>query len=470
MSTRKGGKQKAKATKVTRGTREQAVTAALRQSLTQEFLDVKFSVFSRRSACGSFVDKPRHVLANSSIVRAASSEILPPEGFSLFNFAEEQLLIDTYGYAADSDLEDEEDVLKLKPVEMQVAVTVHDEIMSPTSAELDITEVCRYRWGLPHYMTRVRQSPLPSLPGSSPTNEATRTSVSEEHDRFGRVVPVNDMAHKTWMALVFYLYTGEVVFALLKSQRQAKLMGLFGPPPCSPKSMYRLADKYGLSELKELAKEDIRSKLTPQNILEELFSDFASRYKEIYELEIDYFCEKCLRDTVSALPRWTGILARGELPHSGDMLATLIKKLATMSDGGVPAEVGVRGDAVAGAVNCHPVSTGPTESALAVDRPATTSIFSHVFSSPITRPAITTSTTVVPAPPAVATSAAVVPGPSPAVPGPPTVRRATARRTAPAASAQPVDSAFFRSTPSGDLLMPNSAGSSQTGPPPASGI
>lgn len=35
--------------------------------------------------------------------------------------------------------------------------------------------------------------------------------------------------------------------------------------------------QYGLADLKELAKNDILSKLSPANILPELFSDFASR-------------------------------------------------------------------------------------------------------------------------------------------------------------------------------------------------
>jgi len=44
---------------------------------------------------------------------------------------------------------------------------------------------------------------------------------------------------------MYYLYTGEIAFAPLRSQpgRTATFVGFYDPPPCSPKSMYRLACK-----------------------------------------------------------------------------------------------------------------------------------------------------------------------------------------------------------------------------------
>jgi hypothetical protein len=51
-----------------------------------------------------------------------------------------------------------------------------------------------------------------------------------------------------WQALLYYLYTDEIVFAPLRSQgnRTTRCCSLEGPPPCSPKSMYRLACKVRL--------------------------------------------------------------------------------------------------------------------------------------------------------------------------------------------------------------------------------
>ena len=75
------------------------------------------------------------------------------------------------------------------------------------------------------------------------------------HVRFAH--PVNSQLTKTsslhsWNALIFYLYTGEVAFNILRSQANVSLPAntkvsttqskAARPPACSPKSMYRLAD------------------------------------------------------------------------------------------------------------------------------------------------------------------------------------------------------------------------------------
>ncbi|KAH9938932.1 hypothetical protein B0H21DRAFT_52231 [Amylocystis lapponica] len=96
-------------------------------------------------------------------------------------------------------------------------------------------------------------------------------------------VPVNDMAFKTWQAFMFYATFGKVEFAPLLSQgpttRKEQVTWqteLPRPPRCSPKSMYRLADKYDILELKRLAKAGIEERLSEYNILQELFSPFTS--------------------------------------------------------------------------------------------------------------------------------------------------------------------------------------------------
>lgn len=92
------------------------------------------------------------------------------------------------------------------------------------------------------------------------------------------------------------------MFATLRSQQFTDQddEGITSPiPKCSPKSMYRLAMKvcmspiliiapcsltdtylslqYGNQELRVQAGTDIRSKLSTQNVLDELFSTFTSR-------------------------------------------------------------------------------------------------------------------------------------------------------------------------------------------------
>lgn len=49
-----------------------------------------------------------------------------------------------------------------------------------------------------------------------------------------------------WQALLYYLYTDELVFAPLRSQGSRPVSSIDGAPPCSPKSMYRLACKVRL--------------------------------------------------------------------------------------------------------------------------------------------------------------------------------------------------------------------------------
>lgn len=58
-----------------------------------------------------------------------------------------------------------------------------------------------------------------------------------------------------WKAFVYYLYTGKVEFSRLKSQKPAvqplaKTAQMSAcAPPCSPKSMYKLADEVSLRGL-----------------------------------------------------------------------------------------------------------------------------------------------------------------------------------------------------------------------------
>lgn len=58
-----------------------------------------------------------------------------------------------------------------------------------------------------------------------------------------------------WKAFVYYLYTGKVEFARLKSQKPvvqplAKTAQMSASaPPCSPKSMYKLADEVSVRGL-----------------------------------------------------------------------------------------------------------------------------------------------------------------------------------------------------------------------------
>lgn len=56
----------------------------------------------------------------------------------------------------------------------------------------------------------------------------------------------------------------------------------------SPKSVYRLARRFGLAELKKMASDAIEEQITPSNILVELFDLFTLRYPEIRKKRVAY--------------------------------------------------------------------------------------------------------------------------------------------------------------------------------------
>ncbi|EST08015.2 BTB/POZ-like protein [Kalmanozyma brasiliensis GHG001] len=60
------------------------------------------------------------------------------------------------------------------------------------------------------------------------------------------------------------------------------------PAPCSAKSMYRLADKLQIPDLKKRAQEELANNLTVGNIVWEAFSGFNSQFPAIRKMETDF--------------------------------------------------------------------------------------------------------------------------------------------------------------------------------------
>jgi len=144
-------------------------------------------------------------------------------------------------------------------------------------------------------------------------------------------------AVSTWKALMFYMYTNEVTFAPLTSQgaeeRKMKLVEALSlhshlPKPCSPKSLYSLADKLGLSSLRDLALKDVESKLNESNILTELFSKFTSLHKVVLTAETKFLL-KILHDEVNAKIVRDHILsmAEGKTLHGPEALMSIFVEL-----------------------------------------------------------------------------------------------------------------------------------------------
>ncbi|GHJ88399.1 hypothetical protein NliqN6_4801 [Naganishia liquefaciens] len=149
-------------------------------------------------------------------------------------------------------------------------------------------------------------------------------------------IVIRDAAYASWQALIFYLYSDEIVFAPLASSfiavepepngdhpgvrtserashnRTTSLPDRGGsgrtewikawmaeregrdewpenaPRPCSAKAIFRLADKLDLPSLRQRAFQHIVAQLTPQNIPYEVFSQFSATYEEVRKVEIAY--------------------------------------------------------------------------------------------------------------------------------------------------------------------------------------
>ncbi|KZT21113.1 hypothetical protein NEOLEDRAFT_1244832 [Neolentinus lepideus HHB14362 ss-1] len=235
---------------------------------TGSFVDTRFFAYSRHGLHGGAC-KPLPLFANSKILKERSSYF-------------ETLLSTTSGFS-----ESLQDAL----------IDYSDLSESPDSADFEKLEVPQTK--------DLQAAPL------------------------GRTVVVKDVAYKTLKALVMYLYTGKITFAPLRSS-QTSASNVQCEIQCSPKSMYRLADKLGIDEIKALALEAIRASISEDNILEESFSKFTSTYSEVQKMEVEILKRKCRTPLVIAgmdeLIR--GAVKEGELPHSDGVFTELFKYLA----------------------------------------------------------------------------------------------------------------------------------------------
>ncbi|KAF9785425.1 hypothetical protein BJ322DRAFT_829340 [Thelephora terrestris] len=287
-----------------------AATTALCEALNRgissgNLIDTKIILYSHRDSVGH-ISRPKPLYANSHVLRN-----VPYFKDLLFgNFAESQSKdfkeemdedgsAEIYGYLSDSDLEDDED------------------------------EKCSLKHS-----------------GGSETRLFDSLSVSgedkisheknEERVEEGKVVKIPDMAFITFQAFLMYLYTATIEFAPFGSEenRRSRSVEIVDPsdnkvPRPSPKSIYRLADKYDVPALKALALNRIRSELEKCDIVEESFSKFASRYAEIGSLYVDQLAHVWVGDSSDAtrvrVEEKLDSFAKGDLEHAAEMLSTLWK-------------------------------------------------------------------------------------------------------------------------------------------------
>ncbi|OSD03967.1 hypothetical protein PYCCODRAFT_1433868 [Trametes coccinea BRFM310] len=308
--------------------REDVLRAALLASASGRFFeDVKFHAFSRRGRDGS-VTTPLPVLANTSLLRKASSYF--DYLFANAGFAESALVdIDApypserpkvstdYDYDSDSDLEEDGDDEDDAVVDFRAQSNSEDT--TDTSGECSGRE--------PKQAVGHELDDQGRACNGNGAQDASPSSEVRPSRRRGRVVFLDGVAHKTWKAFVLYAYLGDVSFAPLRSEGKASppVVGIQQTPPCSPKSLYRLAERYDVESLKALCRQEIMKRLHPHNILQEVFSTFSSLYPAIQDLELEYLQhhinEQVIKDT---LPVWIAALARGQLPASSERVISAL--------------------------------------------------------------------------------------------------------------------------------------------------
>ncbi|KAI0088867.1 hypothetical protein BDY19DRAFT_152736 [Irpex rosettiformis] len=282
---------------------------ALEQSLTAgSFIDTKIYAFSRRRSTG-FVDKPLPIYASSRLLRANSTyfDNVFNAGFSESTltslrrgFPEDKAdFTGEYDYDSDSDLEDEVE-----------------------NSDYDIAE------------TRASQQTPDRVPAANgdTVRQTAPTNAGFMDEQRGWVIVIPDVAFSTLKAAIYFLYTGEVNFTpLCSSESRSSARNLGNGPKCSPKSIYRLADKLSLVDLKEKARANIALQLMPDTIVTELRSSLALMYDDVRDMIVEIACKPVHLPVVLTHTRsWIEELSTGDYPHEASILMALFQKVATL--------------------------------------------------------------------------------------------------------------------------------------------
>ncbi|KAH0827933.1 hypothetical protein J3R83DRAFT_3570 [Lanmaoa asiatica] len=266
--------------------------------------------------------------------------------------AGEILCPNDYDYELDSDCEDEDEDEASSPVELCASSPPHEPNVatlegqqSESSTESSGSSLSSFELeGVSDQGSVDYQSEeVIKAPGESP-NLFSATATDYEP-----AILIKFAAHRTWYAFLWYCYTGQLEFSKLKSQVESgaprfRVTHLEdGPPPCSPKSMYRLADLVDDKDLKAKALAAIKERMTEVNILDEMFSVFTSksvtphtlgrsltsmnRYPDVREVQLDvYMKHRASPGVKTAFLR--SISKFSSMPHAEPVLSAFYDRIA----------------------------------------------------------------------------------------------------------------------------------------------
>ncbi|KAK0234385.1 hypothetical protein EDD85DRAFT_80221 [Armillaria nabsnona] len=357
----------------------ESMTKAIRASLDGNFpVDVKFMLFSRKSR-GTSGCRRRPIYASSSILKGRNSLLDSYMDGSHVRDDPPSSGVCQYTYDEDSDLEsdlDEDppidvpvDVPELSDITVRepqqdpfsrplspVNITGLDTVqsmppkspggdISPAASIFDVASDSSPFSVIPCENSPTRSLARPGTPDSIRMSEYDKAESpmcdvqAEEYQAdkvesqekvsasLPRLALINDVALRTFRALIVYMYTKEVAFIPLKSSGgRSYNVG----DACSPKSMYRLAVKASHEGLKKHAFDNLRSQLTPKNIIAEIFSKFTADYPEIFEMELtvllNHFTDPAVRDEWE---RMIDTVVSGHIPRGANILKKVTRALRT---------------------------------------------------------------------------------------------------------------------------------------------
>ncbi|KAI6134327.1 hypothetical protein EV401DRAFT_2064078 [Pisolithus croceorrhizus] len=294
--------------------------------LAKDINDVHFHVFSRRSK--SRVLDPRVLNANTTLLKSStkyfadlfSSDVIP-SNTAMMNVKATDKIFDgieqsEYGYESDSDLEDDDTDITASPTQTQMT-TCSDSDDNDSDTAVPTTP------SLEKYYDSFQQNVSDAI-GLSSEGPACAQSIWAVGG--GRHIFVKDAAFKTWYCLLHFLYMGTTEFSPLSSsglrgsERSSCNTGRVSK--CSAKSMYRLATKLSIDELRDRAFASIRSNIDENNLLQELASRFTGRHPAVLEMELDLLLQKIASaPIVEGLPKLMARISQKELSHGADIMA-----------------------------------------------------------------------------------------------------------------------------------------------------
>ncbi|GAA5895027.1 BTB/POZ and MATH domain-containing protein [Sporobolomyces salmoneus] len=253
-----------------------------------------------------------------------------------------------------------------------VEITSSEDQVEPSAGDISESEEQQQEEGKsntpPHSPPRFRSAP------SSPARSGFQLSMSQipkkkkvkekkKEEKFVRPrseVIVADASYSTFRALLYYLYTNQISFTPLAStfyaakdrasasntpfpysSRKAFILAHSphssskgGVGPASAKALYRLADKMGLMELKQLAFDHIVASLTPQNCIYEAFGSFAMRFEEVRKVEVAFLLSHWNEvRTSGSMAKVFGFLRTGRFPGFEEVWLSLIEHLEYKAPG-----------------------------------------------------------------------------------------------------------------------------------------